>query len=153
MKKLSYYLNVFCSSYTIASIIVGGILNCDEMFPNTWLVQMAVLCAVITVLMFVTDAVSETIFKEIPVWVFVFVGLIEVSACVLLLGGLCFKWFTFDLKWIPIVLLVDTVIYFAVFGIMLIREKSTADNINKILRNNRKQNFSNNRRNKNGKDY
>lgn len=104
---------------------------------------MALLCFIITILMFITDIVSEKFFGNIPVFVFILIGLIEVSACVLLMGGLWFEWFTLNVNWISEVIVIDTVVYFSVFVIMFFQEKKSAESINKIIKNGR---------NKNGKD-
>lgn len=145
MAKLKYYMNIFFSSYTIASLVVAfiNVLHRPTNFGVEWIFQMALLCFVITFLMFITDIVSEKIFKDIPIFVFILIGLIEVSACVLLMGGLWFEWFMLNVDWILKVIVIDTVIYFSVFGIMFFQEKKSAESINKIIKNGR---------NKNGKD-
>lgn len=145
MAKLKYYMNIFFSSYTIASLIIAFIntLNYPTNFGVEWIFQMASLCFVITFLMFITDIVSEKFFRDIPVFVFILIGLIEVSACVLLMGGLWFEWFILNVDWILKVIVIDTVIYFSVFGIMFFQEKKSAESINRIIKNGR---------NKNGKD-
>lgn len=154
MKKLNYYLQVFCSSFTIASLVVATvkIITSRETQTNIiWFFQMAILCAVISLLMFITDIISEKFFRDTPVWVFILTGLTEVLLCVFILGGLCFEWFPFNPFWILTVAVIDIAIYLLVYGIMYISEKKSADSINKILQSGRKNN-RNSRRNKDGKD-
>ena len=55
-----------------------------------------------------------------------------------------YNWFDFNAFWILAVLAIDVIIYFAVFGVMLLQEKQSADSINKIIESERK---------KNGEDY
>lgn len=154
MKKFNYYLNIFCSSFTVATLVISlvNILSSDKV-PTAyiWVFQMAVLCAVITILIFITGILSEKIFKNTPVWVFILTGLTEVLLSVFILGGLCFGWFPFNSFGILTIAVIDIVIYFLVYGIMYIGERKSADNINKILQNSRK-NKLNSRRNKDGKD-
>lgn len=154
MKKLNYYIHIFCSSYTIASLLVAlvNILSigyCE--IGIYWIFQMALLCGVITILMYITDVITDKFFKDVPVWIFVLTGLTEVLLCVFILGGLCFEWFPFNLFWIFAVIGIDIVIYFSVFGIMFMHEQRSADNINKILKNCRNKNKEDRRYN-NGKD-
>lgn len=147
MEKLKYYMNVFFSSYTIASLVVA-LTNYsyyyEARFGVEWLFQMALLCLVITFLMFITDTISEKFFGDIPVFVFILIGLIEVSACVILMGGLWYQWFPLTIDWILEVLIIDVIIYFGVFGIMFFQEKKSAENINKIIKNGRNKNGKNN---------
>lgn len=146
MNKLKYYMNVFFSSYTIASLVIA-LANYKYYvaeFSIEWLFQMALLCLTITFLMFITDIISEKFFGNIPVFVFILIGLIEVSACVILMGGLCYQWFPLSIEWILEVIVIDIVIYFFVFGVMFFQEKKSAEGINKIIKNRRKKNGKNN---------
>ena len=147
MTRLKYYMNIFFSSYTIASLIIAFIntLNYPTNFGVEWIFQMALLCFIITIFMFITDIVSEKFFGDIPVFVFILIGLIEVSACVLLMGGLCFEWFPLNVNWISEIIVIDTVIYFSVFAIMFFQEKKSAESINKIIKNGRTKNGKYNR--------
>lgn len=143
MKRFHYYLKIFCSSYTISTLLLA-VLNLDMSVDVLWLIEMAFLCLVITVAMFITDIVTEKFFGSIPVWVFVLTGFLIVLAAVLLIGGLWFGFFSFNLKNFFLVLGVDLVIYFSVFAIMYSQEKRSVDCINKILKNGRKQNGKDN---------
>lgn len=146
MGRLKYYMNVFFSSYTIASLVVA--LTSYNYYPTEfgveWIFQNALLCLVISFLMFITDIVSEKVFRDIPSFIFILIGLIEVSVCVIFMGGLWYKWFPLNIGKILEIIVIDTVIYFSVFGIMFFQEKKSADNINRIIKNGRNKNGKNN---------
>lgn len=147
MQRLKYYINVFLSSYAIASVVIAAVnyFSGTTSINTLWVFQMAFLCLAITILMLLTDILTEKLYKSTPpVWLFILLGIIEVYACVLLIGGLWYNWFDFNAFWILAVLAIDVIIYFAVFGIMLLQEKQSADSINKIIESERK---------KNGQDY
>lgn len=147
MQRLKYYINVFLSSYAIASVVIAAVnyFSGTTSINTLWVFQMAFLCLAITILMLLTDILTEKLYKSTPpVWLFILLGIIEVSACVLLIGGLWYNWFDFNAFWILTVLVIDVIIYFAVFGVMLLQEKQSADSINKIIESERK---------KNGEDY
>lgn len=146
MGRLKYYMNVFFSSYTIASLVVA-LTNYSYYATEigiVWIFQMALLCLVISFLMFITDMVSEKFFRDIPTFIFVLIGLIEVSACVILMGSLWYQWFQLDIEKILEIFVIDTVIYLFVFGVMFLQEKKSADSINRILKNGRNKNGKNN---------
>lgn len=143
MKKFHYYLKIFCSSYTVSTLLLS-VLNLDMEINTLWMLEMAFLCLVITVTMCITDIVTEKFFGETPVWAFVLVGFLIVFAAVFLIGGLWFKFFSFNLENFFLVLGIDLVTYFSVFAIMYSQEKRSADCINKILKNGRKQNGKDN---------
>lgn len=146
MGRLKYYMNVFFSSYTIASLVVA-LTYCNYYtteFGVEWIFQMALLCLAISFLMFITDIVSEKFFGNVPVFIFILIGLIEVSACVIFMGGLWFKWFPLNIEYILEIIVIDTIIYFSVFGIIFFQEKKSADNINRIIKNGRNKNGKNN---------
>lgn len=147
MQRLKYYINVFLSSYAIASVVIAAVnyFSGTTSINTLWVFQMAFLCLAITILMLLTDILTEKLYKSTPpVWLFILLGIIEVSASVLLIGGLWYNWFDFNAFWILAVLAIDVIIYFAVFGVMLLQEKQSADSINKIIESERK---------KNGQDY
>ena len=141
MQRLKYYINVFLSSYAIASVVIAAV----NYFSGTTSINTLWVFLAITILMLLTDILTEKLYKSTPpVWLFILLGIIEVSACVLLIGGLWYNWFDFNAFWILTVLVIDVIIYFAVFGVMLLQEKQSADSINKIIESERK---------KNGQDY
>lgn len=144
MKKLKFYMNVFFSSYTISSLMVAlFILHDSPVIGVEWIFQMALLSFAITILMFITDIISEKFFGNVPVFVYILFGLVEVTFCVFLMGGLWYQWFPFNIEWLLETVIICIVIYFTVFGIIFFQEKKSAENINKIIKN---------RRNNNGKD-
>lgn len=95
---------------------------------------MALLCFVISFLMFITGIISEKISNPIPQWLYILIGIIEVSACVILMGGLWYQWFPMSIKWILEIIVIDLIIYFAVYGITFFQERQFANNINKIIK-------------------
>lgn len=145
MGRLKYYINVFFSSYTIASLVVAlaNFRYYETEFGIEWLFQMALLCLVISFLMFITDMLSEKVFGNVPIFIFILIGVLEVSACVMLMGGLWYQWFPLSIDKILEIFVIDTVIYFAVFGIMFFQEKKSADSINRIIKNGRNKNGKN----------
>lgn len=147
MNGLKRFVNIFFSSYTIASLVVA-IFNYSY-YTNgigiEWVFQMALLCFVISFLMFITGIISEKISNPIPQWLYILIGIIEVSACVILMGGLWYQWFPMSIKWILEIIVIDLIIYFAVYGITFFQEKQFANNINKIIKNRRKSNGKDNR--------
>ena len=66
-------------------------------------------------------------------------------ACVILMGGLWYQWFPMSIKWILEIIVIDVIIYFAVYGITFFQERQFANNINKIIKNRRKNNGKDNR--------
>lgn len=145
MGRFKYYMNVFFSSYTIASLVVAlaNFRYYETEFGIEWLFQMAFLCLVISFLMFITDMLSEKVFGNVPIFIFILLGVLEVSVCVMLMGGLWYQWFSLSIDKILEIFVIDTVIYFAVFGIMFFQEKKSADSINRIIKNGRNKNGKN----------
>ena len=94
--------------------------------------------------MFITGIISEKISNPIPQWLYILIGIIEVSACVILMGGLWYQWFPMSIKWILEIIVIDLIIYFAVYGITFFQERQFANNINKIIKNRRKNNGKDN---------
>ena len=88
--------------------------------------------------------ISEKISNPIPQWLYILIGIIEVSACVILMGGLWYQWFPMSIKWILEIIVIDLIIYFAVYGITFFQERQFANNINKIIKNRRKNNGKDN---------
>lgn len=84
--------------------------------------------------MFITGIISEKISNPIPQWLYILIGIIEVSACVILMGGLWYQWFPMSIKWILEIIVIDLIIYFAVYGITFFQERQFANNINKIIK-------------------
>lgn len=146
MNELKRFVNIFFSSYTIASLVVA-IFNYSY-YANgigiEWVFQMALLCFVISFLMFITSIISEKISNPIPQWLDILIGIIEVSVCVILIGGLWYQWFPMSIKWILEIIVIDLIIYFAVYGITFFQERQFANNINKIIKNRRKNNGKDN---------
>lgn len=61
------------------------------------------------------------------------------------MGGLWYQWFPMSIKWILEIIVIDVIIYFAVYGITFFQERQFANNINKIIKNRRKNNGKDNR--------
>ena len=129
-EKFSHYLTVLVHTFTWQTLILS-LINWDSYIVNAQeVLQFFAVSVAITVLMAVTDIF--TLKRSVPI--IIFAELADIAIAVFGLGGYVFKWFDFTLENIlPIVGLI-VIIYFIIFGLMMIQMKKDSDQINKKIK-------------------
>lgn len=129
-EKFSHYLTILVHSFTWQTLIMS-LLNWDSYLINAQkILQFFIVSLAITVLMALTD--TFTMKRSLPV--IILTDLLDVSVAVFGLGGYVFNWFDFELKNIIPIALTIIVIYFIIFGFMMLQMKKDSDRINKRIK-------------------
>lgn len=129
-EKFSHYLTILVHSFTWQTLIMS-LLNWDSYLINAQkILQFFIVSLAITVLMAITD--TFTMKRSLPV--IILTDLLDVSVAVFGLGGYVFNWFDFELKNIIPIALTIIVIYFIIFGFMMLQMKKDSDRINKRIK-------------------
>ena len=129
-EKFSHYLTVLVHSFTWQTLILS-LINWDSYLINAQkILQFFIVSLAITVLMAITD--TFTMKRSLPV--IILTDLLDVSVAVFGLGGYVFNWFDFELKNIIPIALTIIVIYFIIFGFMMLQMKKDSDRINKRIK-------------------
>ena len=129
-EKFSHYLTVLVHSFTWQTLILS-LINWDSYLINAQkILQFFIVSLAITVLMAITD--TFTMKRSLPI--IILTDLLDVSVAVFGLGGYVFKWFDFELKNIIPIALTIIVIYFIIFGFMMLQMKKDSDRINKRIK-------------------
>ena len=129
-EKFNHYLTILVHSFTWQTLIMS-LLNLDATLINAQIIlQFFINSVAITVLMAITD--TFTLKRSLPV--IILTDLLDVSVAVFGLGGCVFNWFDFELKNIISIALIIIVIYFIIFGFMMLQMKKDSDHINKRIK-------------------
>ena len=129
-EKFSHYLTILVHSFTWQTLIMS-LLNWDSYLINAQkILQFFIVSLAITVLMAITD--TFTMKRSLPI--IILTDLLDVSVAVFGLGGYVFNWFDFELKNIIPIALTIIVIYFIIFGFMMLQMKKDSDRINKRIK-------------------
>lgn len=132
IKNFKYYLTICCTSFTVVTLILSVInISVDLMSSNTWMnnIELFIVCFFITMLMMFTDMLT----KNSNIFLGILVHLVDVFVPVFGIGGFIFGWFPISWYWVGIVSGLLIVIYFSIYGIMLLQVKNTSDGINKKI--------------------
>lgn len=140
MKTLSHYIFTVAVSFSLVvvfNIILSGNIQ-GTTFNNLELLGVFGICLLIGVLMSITDRI-----KYKTTYALMLVHIFDIFFALFFLGGFVFN--IIDLTWdfiIPIGIM-TIVIYFIIFAIVILRNKSDVEAINKIIQE-RKLNGKNN---------
>ncbi|OEH84157.1 hypothetical protein BHU72_12175 [Desulfuribacillus stibiiarsenatis] len=119
-----------CISFTSVLLIYSllGEIGITLKVQNYTVFQLFGISAVIAMVMFFTDQIP---FKTVYTWIAVSIA--DIFVVVFVLGGLIFQMFPFTPFILLVVSMMIIVVYFVVFGVMVIKNQVDAHSINKKL--------------------
>ncbi|HCA55020.1 MAG: DUF3021 family protein [Clostridia bacterium] len=135
LKRLRTYGISCCVSYTLVSLILSALNRSENLIAgDIWRTNLQLLsvCAVIALLMFITDTLLKQEENSFSLPGFM-LGLADVAAPVLIMGGLVFHWFSFSTIYILIPIGILLVVYLATFALFYINAKLTEKELNRKI--------------------
>lgn len=129
-EKFNHYLTILVHAFTWQTLIVSIMTwNTCQLTAMT-IVQYFLVSLAVTALMAVTDIF--TLNRSLPV--IIITGLLDVSLVVFGLGGFVFNWFAFE--WLSVLTVLGSIalIYFIIFGFIMLRMKKDSEYINQKIK-------------------
>ncbi|MDU4694994.1 MAG: DUF3021 family protein [Paenibacillus sp.] len=129
MIKLKTYITIDCISYTFVILIFSGLSLLDVLPSLTTLLalQIFAMTTCIALLMFLTDRIP---WKSL--WSSIAVDIVTVLVSVFGIGWL-FRVFPMDWPNFALIGGMSVMVYFAVFGVLVIKDRVDADKINQRI--------------------
>ncbi len=124
--KFNHYLTVLVHSFTWQTLILSLINWDSSQIDSHDVLQFFAVSVAITVLMAITDIFT---FKcSLPI--IILADLLDIAVVVFGLGGYVFKWFEFEWQAVLPVIGVIILIYFVIFGFLMLQMKKDSEHIN-----------------------
>ena len=125
-EKFNHYIMILVHAFTWQTLI----LSLTSQINSQSVIQFFIVALTITGLMAITDIF--TLKRSLPV--LIIVDLIDITAVVFGMGGCVFKWFPFE--WLTLLSIIGfiVIIYFIIFGFIMLQMKKDSEHINKIIK-------------------